>query len=264
MHATHAAIVMRLSHDGGDNCAALHASPTHVSPTTSTLQPYTSSLDHQAPVTTQTSSTTFISLPQHLQSLVLAFGAAPLNTCRAAAAIAGHPSLLYKWLNSRTCQDSNRIWLLSTAAQLQQWGTCFQLLNSSSVPLSPVDIAAALVAAVKAPPSDGQLQLVRALINDHGAWSTWRQINDETEAADEDEQHPLEHAAQAGNTEVCQLLCSQDMGLHDLQSALGTALEQGHTAVAQLLAGRLGAGQGQHISTSPDAHIKQVAVSSDA
>jgi hypothetical protein len=67
----------------------------------------------------------FSSLPPHLQSLILAYSAAPLNTCRAAAAILNDTPLLATWLRVREPSEG----AIVQACDLQRWDVCQHLLS---------------------------------------------------------------------------------------------------------------------------------------
>jgi hypothetical protein len=155
-------------------------------------------------------------------------------------------------------------WPLRTAARLQQWDTCLELLISNSICISPLDESEALLAAAEAPPSQQQLQLIDALISgDHHAWDAWLGyewpiLYDAT---------PLEVAARAGNYDVCELLCTkitaEVIGRGALQSALRTASEGGHLSIAQFLSHCLSAMEGEQ-KRSINPHLQSANKDSDS
>jgi hypothetical protein len=102
--------------------------------------------------------TSWDDLPPHLQMMVLAHAAAPLQTCRASACIKEDPQLLY----TRLLADVRIKQPLMAAAKLQQWDTCLMLLRNK-VRTNPAQFSNALVSAVYAKDvtqPDKQLQVV--------------------------------------------------------------------------------------------------------
>jgi hypothetical protein len=81
-------------------------------------------LKAQKGVDVQADASSFNSLPQHLQCIILAASGAPLNTCKAASLIAQDSDLTGQWLLA-TCNKP-----LLTAAKHGLWDACQRLLDA--------------------------------------------------------------------------------------------------------------------------------------
>jgi hypothetical protein len=107
------------------------------------------------------SSTTFTDLPDHLQTMLFSYGAAPFLTCNTAAAVRQDPKMVARWLSSRPSVDSP----LRKAADLHLWDVCHVLVDSQQFDASDYDHSYALYHASAA----GQAGLVERLLG-QGAW----------------------------------------------------------------------------------------------
>jgi hypothetical protein len=213
-------------------------------------QSYESRMEQQASMTMEPADagTSFADLPADLQSLLFAYSAAPLRTCKAAAAVGKRQDLIATWL-----LNSGSQWPLFTTAQCRHWGACLIILDSQRRHRPP-DLARTLHAAV----AKGSLELVSKLMQ-WGAWADWAWSKDEGHSPDTDRmsdsqlqehaylnqqevwiikflRHPLLEAAAHGRLDICSLFLSEkqfpSLLLHQ---ALCAAAAAGHLAVVELL-----------------------------
>jgi hypothetical protein len=103
-------------------------------------------------------SLSYLQLPARLQSHILALAGAPLNTCKASAAIACSPDFTATWLAATHPRP------FEAAGYLQKWGVCLHMLDSGHHITGP-QLATVLSPAAAA----GQVELVKRLI-DAGQW----------------------------------------------------------------------------------------------
>jgi hypothetical protein len=142
------------------------------------------------------SCTGFTQLPLHLQTLLLSWAAAPLDTCKAAAALASDPQLTAQWLLQ------NRRQPVLAAAKYGLWDACRHLLDASG----PLPRAMAY-AAVQAAAAAGQEQVITRLLHcaeePHrmGSSSTHEPFECTAVAA------ALQLAGVSGRTSTCRALC---------------------------------------------------------
>jgi hypothetical protein len=114
----------------------------------------------------QHSNPTWHSFPQlssELQSLILAWVGAPLNTCRASLAVLKDAHMAAAWMIA-----SDRLSPLLRACRLMRWDVCSQLLgNNRQYNYTPTQYQ--LCFALSEAAEQGQLELVNMLIS-QGAW----------------------------------------------------------------------------------------------
>jgi hypothetical protein len=113
-------------------------------------------MPHQTP---STPSPSFSTLPIHLQSLILAHAAVPLNTCTAAAAILQDDHLLTTWILGAAAAGKLQE-PLQLAAEHQQWHICSLLIQTLEFGDSDTQPSIALLHAA----GGGQLGLVIELL----------------------------------------------------------------------------------------------------
>jgi ankyrin repeat protein len=188
----------------------------------------------------------FSELPQPLQSFILALGAAPLNTCKAAAAVLQQPIFTATWLTAATHYP------LETAAVAQKWDALLHLLNSSSNSTQLQSKEPRLPAFLGLAAKHGRIDVVQMLIA-KGAWgelceSQHMQVSrlpnsrakpgHAQHAAGMYVWHPLIYAAESGRAEVVALLLSQPgvpVSARVGRCALCKAAEAGNNPIMQLL-----------------------------
>jgi hypothetical protein len=146
---------------------------------------------------------TFQHLPLHLQTLVLAWASAPLNTCKAAALIPADSSLTALWL-----MRSNKRQPLLVAAKHQLWDACQAILDSGTPVLTP-----AVIAALQKAAAAGQEQLVAKLVAAGG-----EKLLEKSDNSWEERSAGLKKAwslaAGGGHHRVCHLLAELVPELH--------------------------------------------------
>jgi ankyrin repeat protein len=222
-----------------------YCNPVNHQPTTATtaMSKVSRAVPHDAVCKEQTTCS-FSCLPSHLQSLILAHGGAPLNTCKAAAAIVSDAALLASWLMVRRPV----LLLLFACDRLKRWDVCQHLLSLDSrytaakrEPCNESELYAVLsVAALK-----GQLKLVNAILSlvklhpgpTKDSWGD----REEVRAAQGDvfaavgRCHPLPAAASGGHLEVCRVLLAAGVTGVTAREALCRAACHGHLEVVQLI-----------------------------
>jgi hypothetical protein len=106
-------------------------------------------------------------LPTGLHPLILAHAAAPLDTCKASAAILQDPGHLAAWMTAAAAEGKLQK-PVQVAAELGQWKVCSILLQNVEGHVYPnFDLSLALYDATEA----GQVQLVQQLL-EKGAWAS--------------------------------------------------------------------------------------------
>jgi hypothetical protein len=125
----------------------------------------------------------FAGLPTHLLSLILAHAAAPLDTCKASAAILETADHLAAWMTAAVAEERLQK-PVQLAAELKQWKVCSILLQTAEIDDGDdnYDISTALWHAAEA----GQLKLVEQLLA-KGGWreTPWSEpLGDEVDLSD--------------------------------------------------------------------------------
>jgi ankyrin repeat protein len=163
----------------------------------------------------------FSQLPEHLQSLILAYGQAPLDVCKASAVIPSDMELLSIWVGKTPYLGRAML----KAAERQQWARCSRLLSRlKHSQQAQSDTSVALMHAA----AGGQVQLVQELI-DKGA-----RINPSWYYG-----YPVDHclvgAAKNGHADVCSLLLKHGVCYSALLVAVEHAARLGQLAIMQVV-----------------------------
>jgi ankyrin repeat protein len=191
----------------------------------------------------------FSHLPSELQPLILAYGAAPFDTCKASAEILLDDSLLAAWVTAAADRLHSP---LQQAAESHLWRICSILVRCGVFDQDGYEHSLALHTAVAA----GQVEMVQELIQ-AGAWADppwggWPKSSSESDSGsgseDESEdsehsygvleelRHPLAEAAANGHADMVRLLLKQPMHPSFIGVGVCSAAEAGQLAMVKLLA----------------------------
>jgi ankyrin repeat protein len=189
----------------------------------------------------------FSHLPSELQPLILAYAAAPFDTCKASAEILQDDSLLAAWVTAAADRLDS---LLQQAAESHLWRICSILVRCGVYDRHGYEHSLALHHAAAA----GQVNLAQELIK-AGAWADppwgdWSSSKSDSGPGSEDEseksehsysglqelRHPLGGAAANGHPDIVRLLLKQPMHTCFIGEAVCAAAASGHLEVVKLLA----------------------------
>jgi ankyrin repeat protein len=191
----------------------------------------------------------FSHLPAELQLLILAYGAAPFDTCKASSEILADDSLLAAWVTAAADHLHSP---LQQAAKSQLCRICSILLRCGVYDRHGYEHSLALHHAA----ATGQVELVQELIK-AGAWADppwggWPKGGSESDSGsgseDESEEsehsygvleelrHPLAEAAANGDADMVRLILKQPIHTCFIGEAVCVAVASGQLAMVKLLA----------------------------
>jgi hypothetical protein len=163
------------------------------------------------------SATVYHDLPQHLQHLIFASAAAPLDTCKASAAIAQDASLVATWLLAQNQQP------LLTAVGHNMWDVCGHLFSTHQYVPDTEELQDALVQSARSGATAVVATLLQWCCKEHS--DVCRAVKD-----------ALEGAASNGHVAACDLLAQHPcITIQAVRSAVCKAAGKGRLDVLQML-----------------------------
>jgi ankyrin repeat protein len=191
------------------------------------------------------SALAFSDLPVQLQSSIFALGGAPLETCKAAAAVNAAPDLTATWLTA------SHPYPLKAAALAERWDVCAHLLNGCCIQPQALKLSLPLALSVAA--HSGPVALVSRLVAE-GAWAevcgskhSWsfyvhcrrpRHVIRGFSIGVDSVPHPLVSAVENNRADVAALLLQQpgeQVPASLARNVLCSAAEAGNIPMMQLL-----------------------------